>query len=331
MSAGTERTLRPRIVFLYDHDSVPPPIIEMVEQRVPPGFDLELLEQGAPAEERRERIAGADFVMAYPGDPSREELELATRLRLFQILSAGYEWLDLELFARIGVPLANNGGANAPTVAEHAILLMLALFKKLPLHHQSLRQGQWLGARETLKMRELGGKRLGIIGFGRIGRELARIASGFRTSTSYYDVERASPAVETEFGVRYAPFDTLLRESDVVSIHTPLTADTEGCIDARALALMKPSAILINTSRGAVVDEPALIDALQHDRIAGAGLDVFMAEPLASDSPLLSLENVVLTSHIAGVTLDTWARRIEFGYANIARVAAGAPPESVII
>jgi phosphoglycerate dehydrogenase-like enzyme len=115
-----------------------------------------------------------------------------------------------------------------------------------------------------------------------------------------------------------------------VSVHTPLTTHTQGIINARALKLMKPSAILINTSRGPVIDEAALIEALRHKQISAAGLDVFATEPMPTDSPLLTLENVVLTPHIAGVTLDTWARRLTFGFANVQRVAAGHAPESVI-
>ena len=179
-------------------------------------------------------------------------------------------------------------------------------------------------------MRELRGKTVGIVGFGRIGREFARIAKGFQANIIYCDAVRAPTSVEQEVGAERLALDDLLQRADVVSVHTPLTAETKGLINARTLGLMKPSAILVNTSRGPVIDEPALIEALRNNRIAGAGLDVFTAEPLETDSPLLSLDNVVLTSHIAGVTLDTWSRRIAFGFANIERVAAGQPPESVI-
>jgi phosphoglycerate dehydrogenase-like enzyme len=270
-------------------------------------------------------------MFAYPGNPSAEDLTTARKLKLFQVLSAGYEWLDLAAFKRAGVPVANNGGANAPTVAEHAILLILAVYKKLPLHHNTLHEGRWLGAQETLRMREFRGKTLGIIGFGRIGRELAQIARGFQTTICYYDAVRAPAAVEQSLGATFVSFDELLTKADVVSIHTPLTSETKGFINARALGLMKPSAILINTSRGPVIDEPALIAALREKRIAGAGLDVFVAEPLPAESPFLSLDNVVLTSHIAGVTLDTWSRRLAFAFDNARRVASGQAPESIIV
>ena len=318
------------IVFLHARSLVPPEVIHMVNEQLPPGFLIDFLEQSSPADTRLEKISHADFMLAYPGNPSADELNGAKQLKLFQMLSAGYEWIDLALFQKLGVPVANNGGANAPTVAEHAILLILAVFKKLPLHHNTLHAGKWLGAQETLRMRELRGKTVGIIGFGRIGQELARIAKGFQANIIYCDAVRAPTSVEQEVGAERLALDDLLQGADVVSVHTPLTAETKGLINARTLDLMKPSAILVNTSRGPVIDEPALIDALRNNRIAGAGLDVFTAEPLETDSPLLSLDNVVLTSHIAGVTLDTWSRRIAFGFANIERVAAGQPPESVI-
>lgn len=321
---------KPTIVFLYSPRYVPQQIIDMAIAQVPPGFQLDLLEQDVAAQIRAEKIANADFMLAYPGNPSAEEIAAASRLKLFQILSAGYEWLDMPAFQRAGVPVANNGGANAPTVAEHALLLILAVYKKLPLHHDALHQGRWLGLQETLSMREFRGKTLGIVGFGRIGQELARLAVGFQTTIRYYDTVRAPSAIEDAVGAQALPFDDLLRQSDVISVHTPLTPQTEGIINARTLGLMQSSAIIVNTSRGPVIDEPALVEALRSKQIAGAGLDVFTNEPLETDSPLLALDNVVLTSHIAGVTLDTWARRLAFGFANIQRVAAGQAPESVI-
>mgnify|MGYP001217895313 CR=1 FL=1 len=319
-----------KIAFLYEPEFVPPQIIRMAEERLAPGFELTLVETESANSSRRAAVGAADFIIGYPAELSPEELQSAAKLKLLQILSAGYEYLDLDSFRERHIPVANNGGANAPTVAEHAILLILAVFKKLPMHHNTLVDGVWLGAEETLRMRELRGKALGIVGFGRIGQEIARIAQGFQTVTIYNDLKAVSETLEEETRATYAPLDTLLRQSDVVTIHTALTPQNHGLINASNLALMKSSAIVINTARGPVIDEPALIEALQNGTIAGAGLDVFVDEPLGKDSPLVSLPNVVLTPHTAGITLDTWARRIEFGFSNIERVAAGEPPQSVI-
>ena len=319
-----------KIAFLYEEEYVPPEVIRMVLTRSPDGFELVLVGASAACASRTAAITQADYIIGYPADLSVEELDAATNLKLLQILSAGYEYIDLESYRTRDIPVANNGGANAPTVAEHAILLILAVFKKLPLHHNTLVEGGWLGAEETLRMRELRDKTLGIVGFGRIGQEIARIAQGFQTKTLYHDLVAAPSALEAETKAEYASLDALLTQSDVVTIHTALTAENHGLINAERLALMKSSAIVVNTSRGPVIDEPALIEALRSGTIAGAGLDVFVNEPLEKDSPLLSLPNVVLTSHIAGITLDTWSRRIEFGFSNVERVAAGEPPTSVI-
>ena len=204
------------IVFLHSRGLVPPEVIHMVNEQLPAGFRMDFLEQSSPADTRLEKIARADFILAYPGNPTEDELNAAKQLKLFQMLSAGYEWIDLGLFQKLGVPVANNGGANAPTVAEHAILLILAVFKKLPLHHNTLHEGQWLGARETLQMRELRNKTVGIIGFGRIGREFARIAKGFQANILYYDTVRAPTAVEQEVGAERLALDDLLQRADVV-------------------------------------------------------------------------------------------------------------------
>lgn len=244
------------IVFLYSRRYVPQQILAMASAEVPAGFRLDLLKQDAPAERRREKTARADFLLGYPGNPSKQEIAAARRLKLFQVLSAGYEWLNLAAFQQAGIPIANNGGANAPTVAEHTLLLILAVYKKLPLYHASLHQGRWPGLQETLGMREFRAKTLGIVGFGRIGRQLARLASGFEATIRYSDTVRAPVELEHELNAVSLPLDELLGQADVVSVHTPLTERTRGLINTRALSLMKTSAILVNTARGPVVDSP---------------------------------------------------------------------------
>ena len=321
---------RERIVFLYQEKFVPPEVIDMLRAHLPERFELDVVEQDNPSTDRHAAVTGADYVLGYPGDVLQTELQAATNLKLLQLLSAGYEHVDLDAFNTRAIPVANNGGANAPTVAEHSIMLMLAVYRKLPLHHNALHDGHWLGTDETLNMRELRGKTLGIVGFGKIGQEVARVSSGFQTRNLYFDAVRTSEAVEQELAVQYFPLPELLDQADVVTIHTALNEQSENLINAEMLALMKTSAILINTSRGPVVDEPALIEALRKSEIAGAGLDVFRHQPLDPHSPLLSLPNVVVTPHHAGVSLDTWTRRITFGYENIERVASGKPAEAIV-
>lgn len=316
------------ILFLYSAASIPEQIIASAHAAVPDGFSLTLCERGTSDDVRRDLVSIADFIMLY--GLRFDDLDVARSVRLLQLLSAGYDRLELDAFTKAGIPVANNGGANGPTVAEHAILLMLAVFKKLPLHHNALHAGKWLGLSEGLRMRELRAKQVGIVGFGHIGREVARMARGFLATVVYSDVQTAPPEVEQALGARQLPLPELLASSDVVTLHTPLNDATRGLIDADALASMKSTAILINTSRGPIVRENDLAEALRTATIAGAGLDVFDPEPLASDSPLLGMDNVVVTPHIAGTTIDTWSRRLEFAFGNIARVARGETPEAVV-
>jgi phosphoglycerate dehydrogenase-like enzyme len=318
------------IVFLYSKRAVPQEIIDLAYQKLPPGFTLELLEQGTASADKVKGVAEADFILGYPGDMTEPEIRAATKCRLLQLMSAGYDRILLPVWRDMRVPVANNGGANAIPVAEHAILLMLAVCKWLPQHHMALRQGQWLGHAKVLQMFELRHKTVGIVGFGHIGREVARCLLGFQTTTLYYDVMRAAPEVEEELRARQVPLDDLLRQADLVTLHTPLLPQTRGLIGAAELAKMKPTAILINTARGPIVDEAALYEALKAKRILGAGLDVFAQEPIDPNNPLLQLDNVVVTPHCAGSTYNTWFRRLDFAFANIARVARGEPPTHVI-
>ena len=317
-----------RIVFLYKSASVPDLILERMRAGTPEGFELTLCEQAMPAGERRAAVAAAHYLVLY--SVNFDDLDVAKNVRLLQLLSAGYNHIDVEALARAGIPVADNGGANAPTVAEHALLLMLAVFRKLPLHHGALQRGEWVGLREGLGLRELRGKQVGIVGFGRIGRDVARMVNGFLAHAVYADAIAAPAEVERELGAKRLDLDELLATSDVVTLHTPLNDATRALIDARALGRMKRSAILINTSRGPVVNEADLVAALTQGQIAGAGLDVFEHEPIGADHPLLGLDNVVLTPHIAGTTIDTWTRRLEFGFGNVQRVANGDAPLSVV-
>lgn len=316
-----------KIVFLYDEKSIPNQIIETAKAQTPSGFELVLCESKMAEEERRLHVAQADYFMLYT--VGFEDIDIAKKAKLMQILSAGYDRLNVPELVEAGIPLATNGGANAPTVAEHTLLLILSLYRKLPLHHATLKSGNWLGHQEVLGLNELRGKQVGIVGFGKIGQEVARMVNGFLASVVYYDVFKASDEVEQSLNARRLELDTLLRTSDIVTLHTPLTETSRGLINSKSLQSMKRNAVLINTARGAAVVEQDLIEALEKGIIAGAGLDVFEKEPLG-DSPLLSFENVVLTPHTAGSTIDTWWRRLDFAFENIQRVSRGEEPTFVV-
>ena len=318
------------VVFLYSERFVPPEILAFAAEQVPPGFCLHALDQAAPAEERLAAFESADYVLAFPGDPCAAELANAKRLKLFQMLSAGHDWLDLDIFRQHAITVATNDGANAPTVAEHAVLLMLALLRQVIPHHEALRRGDWLGMRHTMQLRELRGRTIGLVGFGQIGQAVARRLSGFDVQLRYTARHVSDSAAARDCGARYVSFDELLATSDIVSLHIPLNAVTRHLIDARAIASMQAGSWIVNTARGGLVDEAALVEALRSGHLAGAGLDVFAVEPLARDSPLLALDNVVLSPHIAGTTVDTWARRLALAWSNVQRVESGLPPLSRI-
>ncbi len=320
----------PLVVLLHSARFVPPDVLAFLAGQVPPGFRWQSLEQSAPASMRRSAFAEADYVFAYPGDPTAEELGIARRLKLFQLLSAGFDWLDLDLFKQHRIPVANNDGSNAVSTAEHTLLLMLALLKELPRHHQAMMGGEWLGMASTMQMRELRGKTVGLVGFGHVAQHVARLVHAFGATVRYTKPQRASPAAERAIAAEYRTLEQLLAESDILSLHAPLQEKTRAMIDGRALACMRPGSYLINTARGALVDEAALVDALSRGHLAGAGLDVFAHEPVDPDSTLLRLPNVVLTPHVSGVTRDAWTHRLAAAWGNVARVQAALPPLSQI-
>jgi phosphoglycerate dehydrogenase-like enzyme len=279
-----------------------------------------------------EALAEADFLCGFIGPIATDLLvkAAANRLKLVQLMSAGYDRFNLDGARAARLPVAVNGGANAISVAEHAIMLMLSTLKHVHALDAAVRAGQWRNAAGGGRIHELYGTTVGIVGMGRIGQEVAQRLSGWHAQLIYFDPIRLSPEREQELGVRYVSLDALLRTADAVTIHVPLNARTRHLIDAESLSLMKPSAVLVNTARGGLVDEEALADALREGQILGAGLDVFDQEPPAADHPLLGLSNVVLTPHTAGPTWESFPRRFANCFANIERVQRGEKPLWVV-
>jgi glyoxylate reductase/D-3-phosphoglycerate dehydrogenase len=278
-------------------------------------------------------IQDADFLCGFIGPIDTEVLLSATanRLKLVQLMSVGYDRFNLDGARAARLPVAVNGGANAIAVAEHAIMLILAALKHLHALDAAVRRGQWRGAAAGIgRVHEVYGSTVGIVGMGRIGREVARRLVGWNATIVYYDPIRLPVEVEADLGVRYFELDQLLRVADAVTIHVPLNARTRHLIDAESLSLMKPSAVLVNTARGGLVDEAALGVALREGRILGAGLDVLSEEPPPADHPLMQLSNVVLTPHTAGPTWESYPRRFANCFANIERVQRGEPPLWVV-
>lgn len=272
-------------------------------------------ERGADQEpELIRRIRDADAVLNIRGFTpfSAAVLEGCPRLRVISIWGTGTNHIDLDAARAHGVVVRNTPGVNAHAVAEHTLALMLALARRIPEMDAGVKAGQW--PRGSLV--QLEGKTLGVVGLGAIGSRVATLASAFGmtvlASTLGEDRERSASV-----GARHVPLETLLRESDVVSLHLRLSEKTAGYLDRARLALMKPSAFLINTARAGLVDRDALFDALEGQRIAGAGLDVFHEEPIRPDDPLLALTNIVVTPHNAGSTPEVIDRGLQQAVENI--------------
>ncbi|MGZ4528079.1 MAG: 2-hydroxyacid dehydrogenase [Mycobacterium sp.] len=251
---------------------------------------------------------------------SGADLRLAPRLRLVHKLGAGVNTIDVETATERGIAVANMPGANAPSVAEGTVLLMLAALRRLPALDRAVRQGAGWPADPELgeTVRDIGGCTVGLVGYGNIAQRVSRIVTAMGAT-----VLHTSTRDDGRPGWRH--LTELLAGSDIVSLHLPLTAQTRHLLGRDALARMKPTAVLVNTARGAVVDEAALVDALRAGRLGAAGLDVFEVEPVAHDNPLLRLDNVVLTPHVTWYTADTMRRYLAEAVANCRRLRDGEP------
>jgi phosphoglycerate dehydrogenase-like enzyme len=309
--------------------TIAPPAWAIGESLLPKGFTIEVLDKGP--DRRIEQLETADFYMGFRSGLTARDYDHMGGIKLIQLLSAGYDGMDLERLRKLGIPLSNNGGANSYAVAEHAIMLMLAVSRQLPDLDRMLRAGQWksskVGAEEE---HEIAGKTIGIIGLGFIGKTLARRLSGFEVKLLYTDPVRPAPEEAKQLNVTYRELDDLLRESDIVTLHAPFDATTHHMICERTLNLMKREAILINCARGELVDEAALYSALKEHRIWAAGLDTFENEPPDPKNPLFTLPNTVLSPHAAGPTWESWPKRFGHSYANVERVARGEAPLWVV-
>ncbi len=263
------------------------------------------------------------------GEPIDEDLlEEAPKLRIIARFGVGYERIDLEACTKRGIYVSYTPGALSNAVAELTMGLILCLSRKITEADRYVRTEWGKGPRFTLGI-DLEGKTLGIIGLGRIGIAVARRTKAFDMKLVYYDVIHRQDLEET-LGIRFVELDDLLRISDFVTIHIPLTSSTRGLIGERELKLMKKDAYLINTSRGSIIDEEALCRALKEGGIAGAGLDVFAKEPLPLDSPLAKLRNVVLTPHVGSATVETRRKMAQVSAENVRRVLQGEPPLNLV-
>lgn len=280
-------------------------------------------------------LPAADYVV---GDWSHElhldaeQLDAAARcLAVFQP-TAGTDTIDLEHAAGRGIPVANAPGENARAVAEWVVMAILAALKDVVRHHLGTLEGQWemVDAGRT-GVHELGDRTVGIIGMGRIGQDVAARLAPFELGRLLYaDVAAAPAEVERRLGVERLEIDEVCAASDVVTLHAPLLPSTRGLLDARRIALMPKGAVVVNAARGALIDEPALCEALAAGHLKGAALDVFVEEPLPRESPLRKLPNVLLSPHLSGSTNEARERMMTNALRNLDRVLRGGSPQHVV-
>lgn len=284
-----------------------------------------------PREILLEEIAEVDGVFTLLTEKVDEEFLLAARrLKIVANMAVGYDNINVDAATRHGVMVTNTPGVLTETTADLAFALLLATARRLLEANRYLVEGHWKTWHPMLLTgQDVHGATLGIIGLGRIGAAVARRARGFQMRLLYYNRTRRED-LEQELGISYRPLDDLLRESDFVSIHAPLTPETRHLIGARELALMKPTAVLINTSRGPLVDEAALYQALVEKKIWAAGLDVFEVEPVSPDHPLLQLENVVALPHIGSASIATRIKMATTAASNLVAGVTGKRPPHLV-
>jgi D-3-phosphoglycerate dehydrogenase len=247
----------------------------------------------------------ADFLWVGGSIVDAELIERASKLKVIHKSGIGVDKIDLEAARAKGIKVYITGGANAVPVSEMALMLMMAVLRRFVYADTSLRKGKWPKIELGGVTQHLSGKTVGILGMGNIGKNLAKLLKGFECRVLYYDVNRPTSEVERSLDISYTAIEELLKNSDVVSLNLPLTAKTKNMINAETFSIMKRTAIIVNTARGGIIDEKALIEALQTGTIAGAGLDVFAMEPADPNSPLFKMDNVVVSPHVAGSTLNT--------------------------
>ncbi|MEQ8968119.1 MAG: hydroxyacid dehydrogenase [Azospirillaceae bacterium] len=266
------------------------------------GLTVEVVEQATP-EDLRARLPEADALAIRTVTLPEEAVAAASRLKVVARHGVGYDNIPVPALTARGIPLALVGAVNALAVAEHTLFLMLACAKRCVAHDHAVRAGDWW-LRNRFEGTELAGKTLLLLGFGRIGREVAARAAVFGLTVTAYDPVVPAETVAAAGVAPLADWRAALPEADFVSLHLPLSDETRNLFDAATLAAMKPSAILINTARGGLVDEAALAEAVTAGRLAGAGIDVFVEEPPEPDNPLMAVERVILSPHTAGLTLE---------------------------
>jgi D-3-phosphoglycerate dehydrogenase len=303
-------------------DPLAPERADRLRALMPPGF---VLTHGTARgdDHLKEIIAEADYAIAGQVGVTGEVLRAARKLKLLHKWGVGIDNFDTVTARELGIKVARTTGSNAVPVAEFTLGLMLSVLRHIAFAHADLKKGGWRLGRIQDDTFTLSGKTVGLVGLGAIGTTVARLLKGFGCTILYAKRRPLDAGEEASLGVKHATLAQLLAQSDVVSLHCPLTPQTANMINKAAFALMKKTAILVNVARGGIVAENDLIEALRARQIAGAAMDVFETEPLPSDSPLLGLDNLVVTPHLAAIASDFFAPTVRRMFDNIARVSRG--------
>lgn len=316
--------MKPKV---YITRKIPEPAFALINKSCE--ITLHKKEKPPTREEIIKNIAGKDALLCLLTDRiDSEVLEAGSDLKVISTLSTGFEHIDVAAATKKGIYIGYTPGVLTEATADLAFALILAASRNIVQADKFVRGKRWkISWSPSLFLgQSVRGSTIGIIGLGRIGKAMAQRAGGFNMRVLYSDVRRTSPGEEKRLRLEYRSLNDLLRESDFITIHTPLTKETFHMINAKRLGLMKPTAILVNTSRGQTVDETALIRALRENRIAGAALDVFEKEPIEKDNPLLRLNNVTLLPHIGSATRETREKMSELAAKNLLNVLMGKAP-----
>ncbi len=250
-------------------------------------------------------LADADYMINRGGTVDAKIMDAAPHIKWIQKWGVGYDKIDVKTAGERGIPVGICMGGNSMPVAELAVTLMLNVLRNIVVLNEKMKTGEWAREQYSARSYLLHGKTVGLIGIGNIAQKVAAIVrSGFEAQVLYYDVFRLNAEQEKALGVTYVDLDTLMAKSDIISIHVPLLDSTEGMINKEKIGLMKPTACIINTARGGIINESDLVEALREGRILGAGLDTFAQEPLSRDAQLLTLDCVTVTPHCGGNTVD---------------------------
>ena len=310
--------------------SVSPEIYDEIALYSPEGLTTISIDLKKSLNTNNALVKDAEFIMLCGNVIPDEIIKATDKVRLIQLLSAGWDFLNIPLVQELNIPVANNGGANSWAVADHTLMLILSSYHRLIEVDKATRAGKWGYPLDGTNVFELANKKVGLLGLGNIGRQVAKRLLPFDAHIQYCDLMRLSSKDEHALSINYVGLETLFSTSDIISIHIPLVDSTYQLVDKKLIDLMKPSSIIVNTSRGSIINESYLIDTLRNRRISGAALDVFEQEPIEKDNPLLLMENVIITPHSAGNNWDAWSRRAKFGYSNIQNVINGGEPLSLV-